>query len=147
MVVHYCIVKIRLTGDCSKARAPCWLPTQGRISSCSLAALCQHGNPQDKLYPKAMHLWKARLSLISMGTASIPKSANRICQFVMPPTTSCFQAWWKLWAVSESKDQTANCSLGGKGRYKHSTFATELLADWWLQASDFNSYNAGPHGI
>lgn len=53
----------------------------------------------------------------------------------------------KAIAVSESKAQTANGSLGRKGRYKHSTFATELLADWWVQTSDFNSYDAGPHAI
>lgn len=147
MAVHYCAVKTSLIGDCGKARTPCWLPTQGRISSYSFADLCQHGNLQDKLYPKAICAWKTRLSWVPVGTVSIPKSANRICQFVMAPTTSCFQAWWKQWVVSESKDQTANGSLGGKGRYEHSTLATELLADWWVQTSDFNSYNAGPHGV
>lgn len=147
MAVHYCVVKIRLIGNCGKECTPRWLPTQGRISSYSFADLCQHGNLQDKLYPKAMHVWKTRLSLVLVGMASIPKSANRICQFVMAPTTSCFQVWWKQQVVSESKDQTANGSLGGKGRHERSTLATELLADWWVQTSDFNSYNTGPHGI
>lgn len=82
-------------GDCGKAHTLRWLPTEGRIPSYSFAELCQLCNLQDKLYPKAMHAWKTQVSLVPVGIVPIPKSANRICQFVMVSTTSCFQAWLK----------------------------------------------------
>lgn len=48
--------------------------------------------------------------------------------------------------VYGSQDQTVKDSLGGKGRYEHSTLAIELLAGWEVQTSDYNSNKAGPHG-
>lgn len=91
-----------------------------------------------------MWAWKTWLSLAPVVTVSI--RANRICSFVLAPTTSCFQSWWKQWVVYGSQDQTAKDSSGGKGRYEHSTLAIELLAGWEVQTSYYNSYNAGPHG-
>lgn len=129
----------------------CWsmqpVLAAGRISPYSFADLRQHGKLQDKLYPKAKRAWKTELSLASGRTVSIPKSAKKNLSISNGSYHILFSDLVKAIAVSESKAQTANGSLGGKGRYEHSTFTTALLADWWVQKSDFNSYDAGPHAI